>query len=106
MTQTPIQKNLTKCQLVRYIKAAFIKNPNIDQRTQKTFLAYFDKLLQKEDDAVQFEAAKTMCELFEIYGSVIQVEAPFSVLSILASQSAKPVNKYAALRVMNRIALK
>jgi hypothetical protein len=33
--------------------------------------------LTKEDDAVQFEAAKTMCELFEILGSVIEVETPF-----------------------------
>ena len=51
-----------------------------------------------------FEAAKTLCELYEVYGSVIEVEAPFQVLTMLASQSSKPVNKYAALRVMNRIA--
>lgn len=53
---------------------------------------------------MQFEAAKTLCELYEVYGSVIDVEPPFQVLTMLASQSSKPVNKYAALRVMNRIA--
>ena len=53
---------------------------------------------------MQFEAAKTLCELHEVYGSVIDVEPPFQVLTTLASQSSKPVNKYAALRVMNKIA--
>ena len=45
-----------------------------------------------------------MCELNEVYGTVIDVEPPFQILTMLASQSQKPVNKYAALRVMNKIA--
>jgi hypothetical protein len=40
--------------------------------------------LQKEDDTVQFEAAKTMCELFEVFGNQIDVETPFQVLTTLA----------------------
>ena len=36
--------------------------------------------------------------------SSIDVEIPFQVLTQLASNASKPVNKYAALRVMNRIA--
>ena len=36
--------------------------------------------------------------------STIDVEIPFQVLTQLASNASKPVNKYAALRVMNRIA--
>lgn len=47
-----------------------------------------------------------MCELFETFGPVVNVETPFQVLIQLASNSSKPVNKYAALRVMNRIATK
>jgi len=39
-----------------------------------------------------------------VYGSVVDVEPPFQVLTGLASQSSKPVNKYAALKVMNKIA--
>ena len=68
------------------------------------FLSFIESKLSKEDESVMFEAAKTLCELYEVYGSVIEVEAPFQVLTMLASQSSKPVNKYAALRVMNRIA--
>lgn len=55
---------------------------------------------------MQFEAAKTMCELFEIFGPVVNVEIPFQILVQLATSSSKPVNKYAALRVMNKIATK
>lgn len=78
----------------------------IDQRTVKTFLSYIESCLQKEEDAVQFEAAKTLCELFEVFGPVVNVEVSFQVLVQLATTSSKPVNKYAALRVMNRIATK
>jgi coatomer protein complex subunit gamma len=69
-------------------------------------LGYIEGCLTKEDDAVQFEAAKTMCELFEVFGTAINVELPFQVLTSLASNMSKPVHKYAALRVMNRIATK
>ena len=37
---------------------------------------------------------------------MVNVEVPFQVLVQLATTSSKPVNKYAALRVMNRIATK
>lgn len=47
-----------------------------------------------------------MCELFEVFGSTVNVELPFQILIQLASNSSKSVNKYAALRVMNRIATK
>jgi hypothetical protein len=47
-----------------------------------------------------------MCELFEVFGPIVNVEVPFQVLVQLATSSAKPVSKYAALRVMNRIASK
>lgn len=77
-----------------------------DPKTVKAFLAFIDSCLKKEEDSVQFEAAKTQCELFEAFGNVIDVETPFQVLTNLATNASKPVNKYAALRVMNRIALK
>jgi len=47
-----------------------------------------------------------MCELFEVFGSVIEVETAFQVLTQLAQNSGKPVYKFAALRVINRIASK
>jgi hypothetical protein len=64
--------------------------------------------LTKEDDAVQFEAAKTMCDLYEVFGSsVVSIEVAFQVLMALAiNNPSKPVNKYAALRVLNRVASK
>ena len=47
-----------------------------------------------------------MCELFEVYGPIVNVEIPFQVLIQISANASKPVNKYAALRVMNRIASK
>lgn len=47
-----------------------------------------------------------MCELFEVFGGAIDVEIPFQVLTQLATTASKPVNKYAALRVMNKVATK
>jgi len=43
----------------------------------KTLISYIEGCLVKEDDAVQFEAAKTLCELFEFFGGGIDVENPF-----------------------------
>jgi len=43
--------------------------------------------LTKEEDMVQFEAAKTMCELFEVFGPVVNVEVPFQVLIQLATNN-------------------
>jgi coatomer protein complex subunit gamma len=106
LTQSKIFNAITKCQLIRYIKYSFLMSPNIDQRTVAAMVKYIENCLTKEDDAVQFEAAKTMCELYEVYGSGVNVEVAFQVLIQLASNSSKPVNKYAALRVMNRIATK
>ncbi len=67
-------------------------------------MKFIEGALLKEEDAVQFEAAKTMCELFEVYGPSVNVETAFQVLVQLAGNASKPVNKYAALRVINRIA--
>lgn len=47
-----------------------------------------------------------MCELHDIFGSVVEVDTPFEILTMIASQTVKPVNKFAALRVMNRVASK
>jgi len=55
---------------------------------------------------VQFEAAKTICELFEALGGSFDVEGAFQVLTVIISNSAKPVSKYSSLRVMNKIASK
>jgi enhancing lycopene biosynthesis protein 2 len=68
------------------------------------FLKFIESKLDKEEESVIFEAAKTLCELFEVYGSVVDVEPAFQVLVKLAAASGKPVNKYASLKVMNRIA--
>ena len=46
----------------------------------KSFLGYIESCLTKDDDSVQFEAAKTMCELFEVFGPIVNVEVPFQVL--------------------------
>jgi coatomer subunit gamma len=47
-----------------------------------------------------------MCELFEVFGTVIDVEVAFQVLVQLAQNSGKPVYKFAALKQINRIAAK
>jgi hypothetical protein len=52
-------------------------NPMIDQKTANVFFKYIDGCLTKEEDSVQFEAAKTMCELFEVFGSSVNVETAF-----------------------------
>lgn len=48
-----------------------------DPKTVNTFLTFIDNCLKKEEDMVQFEAAKTMCDLFEGFGSIINVETAF-----------------------------
>jgi hypothetical protein len=55
---------------------------------------------------VQLEAAKSMCELFEVFGTVIDVEVAFQVLMQLAQNAGKPVFKFAALKQINKMAAK
>ncbi len=62
---------------MRLIKLSLFTNSAIDQKTAKLFLSFIESKLNKEEESVMFEAAKTLCELYEVYGSVIEVEAPF-----------------------------
>lgn len=55
---------------------------------------------------MQFEAAKSICELFDVFGTVIEVEVAFQVLVQLAQNTGKPVYKFAALRVINKVSAK
>jgi hypothetical protein len=43
----------------------------------KSFIGYIESCLTKDEDVVQFEAAKTICELFDHFGSAINVESAF-----------------------------
>jgi len=45
-----------------------------------------------------------MCELFDLIGAGINIENAFQVLIQLAQNSGKPVYKFAALRIINRVA--
>ena len=77
LAQSKINASITKCQLIRYIKQSLLNNTALDQRTAKTFIQYIESCLPKEDETVQFEAAKSICELFDVFGTVIEVEVAF-----------------------------
>lgn len=77
LAQGKIQTAITKCQLIRYIKQSLISNSALDKRTAVTFIAYIESCLVKDEDVVQFEAAKSMCELFDLMGPGINVESAF-----------------------------
>jgi len=80
LAQQQGSSTITRCQLIRYIKISLLTNSALDQRTAKTFVSYIESNLTKEEDVVQFEAAKSMCELHEAFGSVIDVETAFQIL--------------------------
>ena len=81
LSQSKVHNAVAKCQLIRYIKQCFLGNPMLDQRTVKGFLGYVETCTGKDqDEAVQFEAAKTLCELVEVFGPLVNVEAAFQVL--------------------------
>merc|ERR1719464_432391 len=66
LAQSKIHASITKCQLIRFIKQSLLNNTALDQRTSKTFIQYIETCLPKEDETVQFEAAKSICELFDV----------------------------------------
>jgi len=43
---------ITKCQLIRYIKQSLISNTSLDQRTAKSFIAYIESCLPKDEEVV------------------------------------------------------
>ena len=59
-------------------------NAALDKRTAQTFVQYIESCLTKDEDVVQFEAAKSMCELFDLIGAGINIENAFQVLIQLA----------------------
>jgi hypothetical protein len=77
IAQAKVKTSITKCQLIRFIKQSLLLNAALDQRTAKTFIQYIESCLSKEEEVVQFEAAKSMCELFEAFGPAIQIDAAF-----------------------------
>jgi hypothetical protein len=80
ITQNKVTTSITKCQLIRYIKQSLVQNTAIDQRMAKSFISYIESCLTKDEDVVQFEAAKSICELYDIFGAGISVENAFQVL--------------------------
>jgi len=42
LAQSKINANITKCQLIRFIKQSLLNNTAIDQRTAKTFVQYIE----------------------------------------------------------------
>ena len=78
LTQKTLNSSIVKCQMIRLIKKSLFTNTAIDQKTARLFLSFIESKLNKsEEESVQFEAAKTLCELNEVYGTVIDVEPPF-----------------------------
>lgn len=77
LATSKVNAAITKCQLIRYIKTSLINNTALDQRTANTFIKYIETCLPKEDETVQFEAAKSICELHECFGGAIDVEVAF-----------------------------
>lgn len=104
LAQSKVSTAVTKCQLIRYIKQSLMLNSALDKRTAQTFVQYIESCLTKDEDVVQFEAAKSMCELFDLIGAGINIENAFQVLIQLAQNTGKPVYKFAALRIINRVA--
>jgi hypothetical protein len=63
------------------VKNSLLNNTALDQKTAKNFITFIESCLPKEEEVVQFEAAKSMCELFEVFGGkVIDIEVAFQVL--------------------------
>ena len=78
LTQKKLNSAIVKCQLIRYLKWSLFNNNSIDQKTARICLSFIESKLHKdEEESVQFEAAKTLCELHEAYGQVIDIEPPF-----------------------------
>lgn len=78
LIQKDLNSELVKCQTIRLIKHAMFHNKAVDQKKAKLFLSFIEsKLDNKEEECVQFEAARTLCELFEVYGAVVEIEPPF-----------------------------
>ncbi len=101
-SQATLGNKLAKCQLIRYIKE-LLTYANLDPRTMQNFVQYLFETLNKSNDIVTFEAAKALCELSETLK--IDLETPFSALMTFI-QNGNAVQKFAALKVMNRLAQK
>ena len=43
----------------------------------KSFVSWVESYLAKDEDVVQFEAAKSICELFEVFGAGVNVQNAF-----------------------------
>ncbi|CAI2381568.1 unnamed protein product [Moneuplotes crassus] len=99
-SQSALPSKLAKVQLIRYIKEILL-HANLDARTKGGFIEYLNECLSRNPEMVSFEAAKSLVELSEKMN--IDIDQAFkSILDSLCS--GENVLKYAALKVMNRLA--
>ena len=102
MCRKKVSSPLAKCQLIRYIKEVLLQNTSLDGRTQRGFVDYLEVCLRPDSEMVNLEAARALIEVSERLS--FDIEHAFSSLQSLIQSSNKPVNKYAALKVLNRLA--
>ena len=101
--QQNYKKNpLALSQLIRYIKTVLL-NAELNAKSQETLIQFLESCLNVNvPEMAQFEAAKAMIEVHHILP--VSLNQTFSLLQVM-SNSNKSYLKYAALRLINKIAI-
>ncbi|KAJ4485654.1 adaptin N terminal region-domain-containing protein [Lentinula aciculospora] len=95
---TTLKNPMALCMLIRYAAKVMEEDPN----TQRQMLDLLEGWLRHKSDMVNFEAARTICEMK--YVTPQQLTKPIAVLQLFLS-SPKPVLKFAASRTLASLAL-
>lgn len=86
-------------QLIRFIRE-FVLSGELDSQNERAFVDFLNKQLHKSSDMVVFEAAKTLCEFKSLPNK--ELASTISVLNLFLN-SASSINKFAALRIINKL---
>ncbi|KAL0951728.1 hypothetical protein HGRIS_008402 [Hohenbuehelia grisea] len=95
---TTLKNPMALCMLIRYAAKVIEEDPNV----QRQMVELLEGWLRHKSDMVNFEAARTICEMKHVSPS--QLTKPIAVLQLFLS-SPKSVLKFAATRTLAALAL-
>ncbi|KAG0615004.1 hypothetical protein M758_5G007500 [Ceratodon purpureus] len=102
LTRGSVWSPLAQCLLIRYTCQVISESGPNTQTGERPFFDFLESCLRHKTDMVIFEAARAITELNAVTSR--ELTAAITVLQLFLS-SSKPVLRFAAVRVLNKVAM-
>ncbi|MED6134362.1 hypothetical protein PIB30_036415 [Stylosanthes scabra] len=103
LTRGSVRSPLAQCLLIRYTSQVIRESGNNTQSGDRPFYDFLESCLRHKSEMVIFEAAR---EITELNGVTSRELTPAITVLQLFLSSSKPVLRFAAVRTLNKVAMK